>query len=151
LDFSMSMVANAKLMRLLGVDSLHGGAPKTKMENYGEPKFIKDVLQNDITPESSMTLGQNWFGMKPVWHTASGGLHPGSVETVIQQLGEDIILQAGGGVLGHPWGIEAGVEAMVQARDLALQRIDVKDWITKNPDTALAKASDHWGFGPKVI
>ncbi len=151
LDFSMSMVANAKLMRLLGVDSLHGGAPKTKMENYGEPKFIKDVLQNDITPASSMTLGQNWFGMKPVWHTASGGLHPGSVETVIQQLGEDIILQAGGGVLGHPWGIEAGVEAMVQARDLALQRIDVKDWITKNPDTALAKASDHWGFGPKVI
>lgn len=151
LDFSMSMVANAKLMRLLGVDSLHGGAPKTKMENYGEPKFIKDVLQNDITPASSMTLGQNWFGMKPVWHTASGGLHPGSVETVIQQLGEDIILQAGGGVLGHPWGIEAGVEAMVQARDLALQRIDVKDWITKNPDTALAKAADHWGFGPKIV
>lgn len=151
LDFSMSMVANAKLMRLLGVDSLHGGAPKTKMENYGEPKFIKDVLQNDITPASSMTLGQNWFGMKPVWHTASGGLHPGSVETVIQQLGEDIILQAGGGVLGHPWGIEAGVEAMVQARDLAMQRMDTKEWITKNPDTALAKAASHWGFGPKVV
>jgi ribulose-bisphosphate carboxylase large chain len=151
LDFSMSMVVNAKILRLLGVDSLHGGAPKTKMENYGEPKFIKDVLENDITPESSMTLGQNWFGMKPVWHVASGGLHPGSVEAVIKALGEDIMLQAGGGVLGHPWGIEAGVEAMVQARDLAMQRIDVKDWITKNPDTALAKAADHWGFGPKIV
>lgn len=150
-DFSMSMVAISKLMRLLGVDSLHGGAPKTKMENYGEPKLIKDTLQNDITPESSMTLGQNWFGMKPVWHVASGGLHPGSVEAVIQQLGEDIMLQAGGGTLGHPWGIEAGVEAMVQARDLAMQRIDTKDWIIKNPDTALAKAADHWGFGPKIV
>ncbi|MFA7682841.1 MAG: RuBisCO large subunit C-terminal-like domain-containing protein, partial [Candidatus Dojkabacteria bacterium] len=141
----------SKLMRLLGVDSLHGGAPKTKMENYGEPKLIKDTLQNDITPESSMTLGQNWFGMKPVWHVASGGLHPGSVEAVVQQLGEDIILQAGGGTLGHPWGIEAGVEAMVQARDLAMQRIDTKEWITRNPDTALAKAADYWGFGPKIV
>jgi ribulose-bisphosphate carboxylase large chain len=145
------MVAKAKLMRLLGVDALHGGAPKTKMENYGEPKFIKDVLQDDITPETSITLGQNWFGMKPVWHVASGGLHPGSLETVIQQLGEDIMIQCGGGVLGHPWGIEAGVEAVVQARDLAMNREDMKDWIIKNPDTALAKAADHWGFGPKIV
>ena len=151
LDFSMSMVVIAKLMRLLGVDSLHGGAPKTKMENYGEPKLIKDVLQNDITQPSMMTLGQNWYGMKPVWHVASGGLHPGSVEAVIQQLGENIFLQAGGGVLDHPWGIEAGVEAMVQARDLAMKRIGVKDWIIENPSTALAKAAGHWGFGPKVI
>ena len=150
-DFSMSMVLIAKLMRLIGVDSLHGGAPKTKMENYGEPKLIKDVLQNDITPETSMTLGQNWYGMKPVWHVASGGLHPGSLEEVIQQLGEDIMIQCGGGVLGHPWGIEAGVEAVVQARDLAMQRVDMKEWITKNPNTALAKAADHWGFGPRIV
>jgi ribulose-bisphosphate carboxylase large chain len=150
-DFSMSMVLIAKLMRLVGVDSLHGGAPKTKMENYGEPKLIKDALQNDITPETSMTLGQNWYGMKPVWHVASGGLHPGSLEEVIKQLGEDIMIQCGGGVLGHPWGIEAGVEAVVQARDLAMQRIDMKEWITKNPNTALAKAADHWGFGPRIV
>jgi ribulose-bisphosphate carboxylase large chain len=151
LDFSMSMVANAKLLRLVGVDALHGGAPKTKMENYGEPMLIKDVLQADITPPSAMTLGQNWFGMKPAWHVASGGLHPGSLETVIQQLGEDIMIQCGGGVLGHPWGIEAGVEAVVQAKDLAMQRVDMKDWILKNPDTPLAKAADHWGFGPKIV
>ena len=150
-DFSMSMVLISKLMRLIGVDSLHGGAPKTKMENYGEPKLIKDVLQNDITPETSMTLGQNWYGMKPVWHVASGGLHPGSLEEVVKQLGEDIMIQCGGGVLGHPWGIEAGVEAVVQARDLVMQRIGMKEWISKNPDTALAKAADHWGFGPRIV
>ncbi|HCC68228.1 TPA: ribulose-bisphosphate carboxylase large subunit [Patescibacteria group bacterium] len=150
-DFSMSMIVVAKLMRLLGVDSLHGGAPKTKMENYGESKFVKDVLQADITPFSSMTLGQNWFGMKPVWHVASGGLHPGSLEEVIKQLGEDIMIQCGGGVLGHPWGIEAGVEAVVQARDLSMNRMDMKDWIVANPDSALAKAARHWGFGPKVV
>jgi ribulose-bisphosphate carboxylase large chain len=150
-DFSMSMVAIAKIMRLLGVDALHGGAPKTKMENYDEPKLIRDVLQEDITPASSMTLGQNWFGMKPVWHVASGGLHPGSLEDVIKMLGEDIMIQCGGGVLGHPWGIEAGVEAVVQARDLAMERKDMKEWIQANPNTALAKAAQHWGFGPRIV
>jgi len=151
LDFSMSMVAKAKIMRLLGVDSLHGGAPKTKMENYGEPKLIRDALQLDITPETSVTLGQNWYGMNPVWHVASGGLHPGSVPEVLSQLGEDIMLQCGGGVLGHPWGIEAGVEAVVQAKDIALGSGDLKQWIEDNPDSALAKAADHWGFGPRIV
>jgi len=150
-DFSMSMIVIAKLMRLLGVDALHGGAPKTKMENYGEPKLIKDALQADNTPSSSMTLGQNWFGMKPVWHVASGGLHPGSLEEVIKQLGEDIMIQCGGGVLGHPWGIEAGVEAVVQARDLSMSRVDMKGWIVENPDSALAKAAQHWGFDPRIV
>ncbi len=151
MDFSMSMVVIAKIMRLLGVDSLHGGAPKTKMENYNEPKLIQEALQSAVTPQGPMTLGQNWFGMKGVWHTASGGLHSGSIGESIKKLGEDIILQAGGGVLGHPWGIEAGVEAMVQARDIAMKRLDIEVWIKNNPDSALAKASSHWGFGPKIV
>ncbi len=151
LDFSMSMVANAKIMRLLGVDSMHGGAPGTKMENYGEPKLVRDVLELDITPETSITLGQNWFGMKPVWHVASGGLHPGSIGEVIKQLGENIMIQCGGGVLGHPWGIEAGVEAVIQARDIALGRGNLEEWISQNSDSALAKAAQHWGFGPRIV
>ena len=150
-NFSMSMVVVAKIMRLLGVDSLHGGAPKTKMENYNEPKLIQQALQADITPDEDMTLGQNWYGMKPVWHTASGGLHPGTIGESITRLGEDIILQAGGGVLGHPWGIEAGIEAMVQARDIAMEKGDIKKWIIQNPDSALAKASSVWGFDPRIV
>ncbi|MDD4382386.1 MAG: RuBisCO large subunit C-terminal-like domain-containing protein [Candidatus Dojkabacteria bacterium] len=149
--FSVSMVVISKIMRLLGVDSLHGGAPKTKMENYAEPKLIRDALQLDVTPETSMTLGQNWYGMKPVWHVASGGLHPGSLPDSIRQLGQDIILQCGGGVLGHPWGIEAGVEAVVQSVDIALGRGSIEDWIKENPDSALAKASHHWGFDAKIV
>ena len=150
-DFSMSMVSIAKIMRLLGVDSLHGGAPKTKMENYGEPKLIQETLQANITPESDMSLGQNWFGMKGVWHTASGGLHAGTIGDSIAQLGENLIIQAGGGTLGHPWGIEAGVEAMVQARDIAMNREDIKEWIVQHPDSSLAKAASHWGFDPRIV
>ena len=146
-DFSMSMVVIAKIMRLLGVDSLHGGAPKTKMENYGEPKLVQEALQEDITPATDMTLGQNWYGMKGVWHVASGGLHAGTIGDSITQLGENLIIQAGGGVLGHPWGIEAGV----QARDLAMAKGDIKTWIIDNPESALAKAAQHWGFDPRIV
>jgi len=32
-----------------------------------------------------------------------------------------------------------------------MQRIGMKEWISKNPDTALAKAADHWGFGPRIV
>lgn len=150
-DFSMSMVIIAKIMRLLGVDSLHGGAPKTKMENYGEPKLIQEALQLDLTPETDVTLGQNWFGMKGGWHTASGGLHSGTIAESIKQLGEDLVIQAGGGVLGHQWGIEAGVEAMVQARDVAMQRGDIGQWVVEHPDSALAKAAQQWGFDPRIV
>ena len=53
----------------------------------------------------------------------------------------------GSGVLSHPWGIEV----VVQARDLAMERKDKKEWIKEYPDTALAKAAQHWGFGPKIV
>jgi ribulose-bisphosphate carboxylase large chain len=150
-SFSASMIVLAKIMRLLGVDSLHGGSTKTKMENYDEALTIKNILQEDITEPTETTLGQNWFGMKPVLHTASGGLHSGTVPAVMKQLGEDLIIQAGGGALGHPWGIEAGVEAMVQAVDLSMNRGEIKDWVEANPDSSLAKAAQHWGFDPRIV
>ncbi len=150
IDFSMSMVLIAKLMRLLGVDLLHGGAPKTKMENYNEPKLIQEVLQADITPESALIMGvSNWYG-ESCLHTVNSGLHPGA-NRELAKLGEDIAVQAGGGVLGHPWGIEAGVEAMVQARDIAVSRGDLKKWIIENPDSSLAKAASFWGFDPRIV
>lgn len=151
IDFSMSMIVLAKIMRLLGVDSLHGGSPKAKMEDYGEAVIIRNVLQGDESPATDVTLGQKWFGMKSVWHTASGGLHAGTVHEVLEQLGEDIIIQCGGGALGHPDGIEAGVEAIVQAKNIYMQDVDLKQWIEQNPQSPLAKAAEYWGFDPRIV
>ena len=113
--------------------------------------LMQQALQGDITLASDMTLGQNWYGMKGVWHTASGGLHPGTIGESMTRLGENLIIQAGGGVLGHPWGIEAGVEAMVQARDIAMEKGDLNKWIVEHSDSALAKAAHFWGFDPKFV
>mgnify|MGYP001591923166 CR=1 FL=1 len=151
--FSISMIVLAKLFRLLGVDSLHGGSPLAKMEDYNEAQYIKEVLQEKNLAQHSKipTLGQNWHHIKPVWMTASGGLHPGDIETVIELLGEDVIMQFGGGLLGHPQGIKRGVEAVEQAIDLALRNMPIKLWISKNPKSALAHAVKLWGYGPRIV
>jgi ribulose-bisphosphate carboxylase large chain len=151
--FSISMIFLAKLFRLLGVDNLHGGSPLAKMEDYGEAIYIKDVLQAKNTKVHSKipSLGQKWYHIKPVWMVASGGLHPGDFETVIKALGKDIIIQCGGGLLGHPNAPKGGVIAIEQARDLAVKGKLFKDWVKKHPDSELAIAVKLWGYGPRIV
>src|SRR3989304_7826624 len=96
--FSVSMLTLSKIFRLLGVDSIHTGSPKAKMEDYGESEEIAKVLtQDEVSPNPKFhSLGQRWFGTKRVWPTASGGLHPGVIDTVIGKLGSESYIQMGG-------------------------------------------------------
>ncbi len=151
--FSISMIFIAKLMRLMGVDSLHGGSPLAKMEDYGEAEYICQVLQDKkLKPHPKIpTLGQDWHHIKPVWMTASGGLHPGDFESVLGALGEDIIIQCGGGLLGHPEGVEAGVVAIEEARTIYESNIPIRKFVKDNPSSPLAIAVKHWGYGPKIV
>jgi len=151
--FSVSMVFLAKIFRLLGVDSLHGGSPLAKMEDYGEASYIKEILQESETkPHKKIpSLGQKWWHVKPVWMTASGGLHPGDIETVLNELGEDVLIQCGGGLLGHPGGIEAGVKAIEQARRIWELKIPLRKFVRKHPNTELAEAVRLWGYGPRIV
>ena len=55
---------------------------------------------------------------------ASGGIHAGQMHQLLDLFGDDVILQFGGGTIGHPAGIQAGavanrvaLEAMVKARN----------------------------------
>ena len=151
--FSISMIALAKLFRLLGVDSIHGGSPLAKMEDYGEAVYITKVLQEkNLKPDKKIpSLGQNWHHIKPVWMTASGGLHPGDFESILKQLGDDIIIQCGGGVLGHPQGVKPGVIAAQQARQIYYEGIKLHDFVKKEDCSELAMAVKEWGYGPRIV
>lgn len=151
--FSISMIVLAKIFRLLGVDSLHSGSPKAKMEDYGESEEIAKILTTAvISPNPAFnTLGQNWFGIKKVWPTASGGLHPGVLDKVIQKLGKDCYIQLGGGVMGHPEGAERGVEAVLESRKIIATGGSIQEYVVSNPNSALAKAIDYWGNKPKIV
>jgi ribulose-bisphosphate carboxylase large chain len=76
-----------------------------------------------------------------VMPVASGGIHAGQMHQLLHYLGEDSILQFGGGTIGHPMGIGAGatanrvaVEAMIQARN------EGRDYFHEGPDI-LARAA----------
>ena len=45
----------------------------------------------------------------------SAGIHPGLVPRILQDYGNDVIINAGGGVHGHPQGARAGARAFQQA------------------------------------
>lgn len=151
--FSVSMFILAKMYRMLGVDSLHSGSPKAKMEDYGEAEEIGNILRKDFTEPNThfCTLGQNWFGMKNVWPVASGGLHPGVLDVVIAKMTPDSYIQLGGGVLGHPGGAEKGVEAALEARKAVADGMTIKEFVEKNPDSPLAAAVGLWGTEPRIV
>lgn len=71
---------------------------------------------------------QPWWHIKPMMYACSGGTTQLVVGKMIDALGSDIILAAGGGVHGHPDGSYAGAKSMRQAIDAAIQGIDLIEY-----------------------
>jgi ribulose-bisphosphate carboxylase large chain len=135
----------AKWCRMLGVDHIHAGTVVGKLE--GDPGMVRgfyDTLRESYVranPETGIYFDQDWGSMPAVMPVASGGIHAGQMHQLLHHLGEDVILQFGGGTIGHPMGIAAGatanrvaVEAMIQARN------EGRDYFEEGPDI-LARAA----------
>jgi ribulose-bisphosphate carboxylase large chain len=73
-------------------------------------------------------LKTDLHGLKQVMPVASGGLHPRLVPALIETFGNDVVIQAGGGIHGHPDGTAAGAKAMRQATDAAIQKISLDEY-----------------------
>ncbi|MHB8468330.1 MAG: form I ribulose bisphosphate carboxylase large subunit [Gaiellaceae bacterium] len=129
----------AKWCRLLGVDHLHAGTVVGKLE--GDPNAIKgyyDTLREPFVAENPLTgiyFDQDWGSLAGVMPVASGGIHAGQMHQLLHYLGEDVVLQFGGGTIGHPMGIAAGakanrvaIESMIQARN------EGRDYYQQGPD-----------------
>lgn len=73
----------------------------------------------------------------------SAGVHPGMVHRLVQDLGIDFIVNAGGGIHGHPGGPTAGGKAFCAAIDAAVQNVDPFQAAKASPE--LKQALDKWG------
>jgi ribulose-bisphosphate carboxylase large chain len=126
---------------MAGVDHIHAGTIVGKLE--GDPNTVKgfyDTLRERVTPrnlERGIFFDQDWAGLRKVMPVASGGIHAGQMHQLLGYLGEDVVLQFGGGTIGHPMGIQAGatanrvaLEAMVLARN---------------------EGRDIWNEGPEIL
>jgi ribulose-bisphosphate carboxylase large chain len=105
----------AKWMRLAGVDHIHAGTVFGKLE--GDPNQTRgyyDICRANFNPlrlEQGIFFDQHWASLGKVMPVASGGIHAGQMHQLVDLLGEDVVLQFGGGTIGHPAGIQAGATA----------------------------------------
>jgi ribulose-bisphosphate carboxylase large chain len=141
----ISMKFIADTARLIGVDQLHIGTAVGKMwETKEEVKMVgEEIEQGFIHAKGKHRLQKDWYGIKPVFAVCSGGLHPGLIPPLVKMLGKDIIVQAGGGVHGHPSGTTAGAKAMRQAIDAVLAGSTLREWAKNHYE--LKQAIDKWG------
>jgi len=144
-SFGMSMEIIAQFARMVGVDTLHIGTAYGKMSGgKDEILHIEKEIESDSTEKTKKYLEQKWFGVKPVFAVASGGVYPGLVPKIIKFMGKDVILQAGGGIHGHPLGTESGAKAMRQAVDTCLKKISLKEYSKTHGELKLA--IKKWGL-----
>ncbi len=140
-NHGMTMLTLAKITRVIGLDQLHIGTIVGKMEGgKDEVVNIKREITEDVV--GGQILEQKWYGVKPVFPVSSGGLHPGLVPSLVEYLGRDIIIQAGGGCHGHPDGTLAGATAMRQAVDAVMEGIPLREY--SKTHRALYKALEKW-------
>src|SRR6476659_1628726 len=130
-----------KWMRMAGVDHIHAGTVVGKLE--GDPLMIRgfyDTLLDTHTEqklEQGLFFEQDWASLNKVMPVGSGGIHAGQMHQLLHSLGEDVVLQFGGGTIGHPMGIQAGaianrvaLETMIMARN---------------------EGRDIWNEGPEIL
>jgi ribulose-bisphosphate carboxylase large chain len=117
-----------KWMRMAGVDHIHAGTVVGKLE--GDPLMVKGFYhtlldcKSDVNLPQGLFFAQDWAALRKCMPVASGGIHCGQMHMLLNYLGDDVVLQFGGGTIGHPDGIQAGatanrvaLEAMVLARN----------------------------------
>jgi ribulose-bisphosphate carboxylase large chain len=131
-EHGIAMRPLAHIIRMLGADQLHTGTVSGKM-SHTTPEVKKSIE----------VLTCNCHGMKPTFPVSSGGLHPGNVAHELESLGTDIVLQAGGGIHGHPDGTAAGARAMRQAVDAFMEGKTAEEYAKDHYE--LERALRKWG------
>lgn len=125
-------LATGLLPRLAGADlalvvSPYGGYPISRLQ------YLRTAQQLALPRPH----------LKPALPVIGGGVHPGTVERFVGELGSDIVLGVGGAIQGHPDGAAAGVRAMRQAMDAALAGVSAGEAAKDHQE--LATALQLWG------
>lgn len=128
-----SPLAVGKLARLAGADIVmintpYGGYPLLYQ------KYIQTIKQ----------LVLPWQHILPSMPSLGGGVHPGMVQKYMREVGNDIVLAAGGAIQGHPGGAAAGAKAMRQAIEIAFEGGDFLKKAFEKEE--LKEALEKWNY-----
>ena len=127
-----SYPAWSKLWRLAGADHMHVSGLDNK---FTEP--------NESVIESARSLNDPLFSHAPMsaLPVFSSGQTVRQAAATLEAVGSsDLLVTAGGGIVAHPSGVAAGVRAMRQAYDAAMEKVDVAKYAEDYPELAAALA-----------
>ncbi|MFD2115913.1 2,3-diketo-5-methylthiopentyl-1-phosphate enolase [Paenibacillus yanchengensis] len=124
-----------KLMRLAGADlvlfpSPYGSVVMPKQENLAVQEALLAPLHH----------------LKQSVPVPSAGIHPGIVPLLMQDFGEDVVINAGGGIHGHPLGTSAGGQAFRQAIDAVKNGLTLQAATENAGNESLKVAIETWGI-----
>jgi len=128
-----------KWMRMSGVDHIHAGTVVGKLE--GDPLMVKGFYNTLLENELEINLPQglffdmSWASLRKCMPVAAGGIHCGQMHQLLYYLGDDVVVQFGGGTIGHPDGIQAGATAnRVALEAMVLARNEGRDYVAEGPE-----------------
>lgn len=130
--FSHSLILG-KILRYAGADLSLFPSP------YGSV-----ALEKEKTISIKQELLKEDAFYKQAFPVPSAGIHPGLVPLLINDFGIDSVINAGGGVHGHPDGAIAGGKAFRQAIDVHLKCQTLLNGSETNPE--LKTAIELWGY-----
>lgn len=129
----------AKWMRLAGVDHIHAGTAVGKLE--GHPATVRgyyDICREDFVPqnlEHGVFFDQSWASLNKLMPVASGGIHAGQMHQLVDLFGDDVVMQFGGGTIGHPAGVAQGATAnRVALEAIIFARNEGHDILSEGPE-----------------
>jgi 2,3-diketo-5-methylthiopentyl-1-phosphate enolase len=124
-----------KLLRYAGADLVLFPSP------YGSVALKRSEalrIAEALTTES--------IGLKKSFPVPSAGIHPGLVPVLYRDFGKDCVINAGGGIHGHPDGAAGGARAFRQAVDVVVKGKALEKEAEKHEE--LLKALELWGGVP---
>lgn len=128
-----------KFVRMSGADMMIYPSPFGKVPLVRE-KAVR-VAQEMVAP---------FYHLKSTFPGPGAGSHPGIVPALVENMGTDIVIGAGGGIHGHPGGATAGVRAFLQAINATVGHFPLRDAAGQHQE--LQAALDKWGiYGEKNI
>ncbi|MBT2695215.1 2,3-diketo-5-methylthiopentyl-1-phosphate enolase [Bacillus sp. ISL-55] len=133
--FSHSLLLG-KLLRYAGADFSLFPSP------YGSVALEK---QQAISIADALTAEDHFKKSFPV---PSAGIHPGMVPLLVKDFGIDSIINAGGGVHGHPGGAQGGGKAFRQAIETVLQGKTLEEGAIEHEELKIAIGL--WGSAEAV-
>ena len=130
-------LAWAKLWRLAGADHMHVNGLRNKF--YESDASVIASARACLTPMFDRPLPA--CVVMPVFSSGQSAVQV--PETFAALNSTDLILTCGGGIMGHPGGVAAGVVSLRQAWDAAMAGEDLKAAATRAPE--LRQALETFG------